>query len=44
MHASDLSDLVRKQPAIDAAFETLLESVRRLSGMLNSARTTRPKG
>jgi hypothetical protein len=43
MHASDLSDLVRKQPAIDAAFETLRESVRRLSGMLNSARPTRPK-
>ena len=44
MHDSDLSDLVRKQTTIDAAFETLRESVRRLSGMLNSARPTRPKG
>jgi hypothetical protein len=43
MRTSDLSDLVRKQSPIDAAFETLRQSVRQLSGMLNSARQTRSR-
>jgi hypothetical protein len=44
MNDSDLSDLVQKQTTIDAAFETLRESVRQLSGMLNSVRRTRSRG
>ena len=44
MSDSDLSDLVQKQTTIDAAFETLRESVRQLSGMLNSVRRTRSRG
>ena len=44
MNDSDLSDLVQKQTTIDAAFETLRESFRQLSGMLNSVRRTRSRG
>jgi len=43
MHTSDLSDAVQKQTTIDAAFDTLRQSVRQLSGMLSAARRTRPK-
>jgi hypothetical protein len=41
MHTSDLSEL-KKKP-IDAAFETLRQSVLQLSGMLNSGRRTPSK-
>ncbi len=41
MHTSDLSDL--KQTPIDTAFETLRQSVRQLSGILNSMRRTRSR-
>jgi hypothetical protein len=44
MYTSDLSDLVGEQTPIDAVLETLRQSVRQLSGMLNSVRRTRPKG
>jgi hypothetical protein len=44
MHTSDLSDLVPKPTQINTAFQTLRESVRQLSGMLNSVRQTRSKG
>jgi len=43
MHASDLSDLVQKQTAIDKAFETLRESIRQLSAMLNSGQRRRSR-
>jgi hypothetical protein len=41
MDSSDLSDL--KQKPINAAFETLRQSVLQLSGMLNSVRRTQSK-
>jgi len=41
MHTSDLAG---KDTAIAAAFETLRQSVRQLSGMFSSVRTTRSKG
>ena len=41
MHTPDLSSL--KQTPMDTAFETLRQSVRQLSGMLNSVRRTRSK-
>jgi hypothetical protein len=44
METSDFSDVGQRQTPIDAAFETLRESVRQLSGMLTSGRRTRPKG
>jgi hypothetical protein len=44
MQTSDFSDVVRKQTRIDAAFETLRESVRHLSGKLTSGRRTASKG
>ncbi|HXJ90524.1 MAG TPA: hypothetical protein VMS18_27185 [Candidatus Binatia bacterium] len=43
MHASDLSDLVQTRTAIDKAFETLRESIRQLSGMLNSGQRRRSR-
>jgi hypothetical protein len=43
LETSDLSDVGQKQTAIDAAFETLRESVRQLSGMLSSRRGTNSK-
>ena len=44
MRGSDLSDVGRKQTSVEAAFETLRQSVRQLSGMLNSVRRTRSGG
>jgi len=44
MHTSDLSDFAGKQTPIDAAFATLRQSVRQLSGMLDSIRRARSKG
>jgi hypothetical protein len=44
MDTSDFSDVGQRQTPIDAAFETLRESVRQLSGMLTSGRRTRSKG
>jgi hypothetical protein len=44
MNTSEFSDDVRQQTQVDMAFETLRQSVRQLSGMLNSLRRTRPKG
>jgi hypothetical protein len=44
METSDFSDIVRKCTPVDAAFETLRESVRQLSAMLTSGRRTRSKG
>src|SRR5450631_1905790 len=44
METSDFSDVGQRQTPIDAAFETLRESVRQLSGMLTSGRRTRPRG
>jgi hypothetical protein len=43
MHTSDLSDRVQMQTPVDAAFETLIQSVRQLSGMLSPVRRTRSK-
>lgn len=43
MQNTSLSDLVQKQTPIDAAFETLRESVRQLSELLTSGRRTRSK-
>lgn len=43
MHTSDLSDYVEKQTPVDAAVKTLRQSIRQLSGMLNSVRRTTPK-
>ena len=43
MHTSDLSDAVEKQTPMNAAFDTLRQSVRQLSGMLGSVRRARPK-
>ena len=43
MHTSDFSDAVQKQTTINAAFDTLRQSVRQLSGMLGSVRRARPK-
>jgi hypothetical protein len=43
MDPSDFSDVEGKQTPIDAAFETLRESVRQLSGMLTSERRKRSK-
>ena len=40
MNTSEFSDDVRERPQIDVAFETLRQSVRQLSGMLNSVRRT----
>ena len=44
MESSDFSDVRQRQTPIDAAFETLRESVRQLSGMLTSRQLSRPKG
>jgi len=44
MHASDLSDTVPKQTSMDAAFESLRQSVRQISGLLNAVRGTRSNG
>lgn len=44
MHASELSDLAGKRTPIDAAFATLRQSVRQLSGMLDSMRRAKSKG
>ena len=43
MYSASFSDVEQKQTPIDAAFETLRESVRLLSGMLASGRRTKPK-
>lgn len=43
MYSAGCSDVEQKQTPIDAAFETLRESFRLLSGMLASGRRTRPK-
>ena len=43
METSDFSDIVRKCTPVDAAFETLRESVRQLSAKLTSGRRTRSK-
>ena len=43
METSDLSDVGQRQTPIDAAFETLRESVRQLSGMLSPGRRKRSK-
>jgi hypothetical protein len=43
METSDLSDHVPTQTPFDSAFETLRQSVRQLSGMLNSVRQPRSK-
>ena len=43
METPDFSDVGQRQTAIDAAFETLRESVRQLSGMLSSARRSTSK-
>ena len=43
MQNTSFSDAVQKQTPIDAAFETLRESVRQLSVMLTSGRRTRSK-
>lgn len=42
--AEQMQSAEQKQTPIDAAFETLRESVRQLSGMLTSGRRTRSKG
>jgi hypothetical protein len=44
MQSSDLADLVPEQTQIGVAFGRLRESVRQLSGMLNSVRQTISKG
>jgi hypothetical protein len=44
MQNTSFSDVVQKQTPIDAAFETLRESVHQISGMLTSRRRTRSKG
>jgi hypothetical protein len=44
MNTSEFSDDAPERNKIDVAFETLRQSVRQLSGFLNSGRTTRPKG
>ncbi|MFZ0862219.1 MAG: hypothetical protein ABR881_31635 [Candidatus Sulfotelmatobacter sp.] len=44
MQSGGFSDVEQKQTPIDAAFETLRDSVRQLSGMLTSGRRTRSKG
>jgi hypothetical protein len=43
MDSSGLPEHVRAQKPVDAAFETLRQSIRQLSGMLNSGRQTRSK-
>lgn len=43
MYSAGVSDVEQKQTSIDAAFETLRESLRLLSGMLASGRRTGPK-
>lgn len=44
MNTSDFSDDVRGQTRMDAAFKTLRQSVRELSGLLSPARRPRSKG
>jgi len=44
MNTSEFSDDAPKRNRSDVAFETLRQSVRQLSGFLNSVRPTRPKG
>ncbi len=43
MQSSDLSDHAQTQRPFDSTFETLRRGIRQISGMLNSARQTRPK-
>lgn len=43
LHTSDLSDSVPTQTSVEAVFEKLSQSVRQLSGILNSARRTSSK-
>jgi len=43
MQSAGFSDAMQKQTPVDAAFETLRESVRQLSGVLTSGRRKRPK-
>jgi len=43
MHTSDLADFAPKQTQIDVAFDKLRESIRQLSGILNSARQKRSR-
>jgi hypothetical protein len=43
MYSAGVSNMKQKQTPIDAAFETLRESVRLLSGILASGRRTGPK-
>lgn len=43
MNTSEFSDDVRERTQIDVAFDTLKQSVRQLSGMLNSMRQKRSK-
>jgi hypothetical protein len=43
MYGAGISEVEQKQTPIEAAFETLRESVRLLSGMLASGRRTGPK-
>jgi len=44
MHGSDYADGMRKPRPMDAAFETLRQSVHMLSGMLSAVRATKSKG
>lgn len=44
MQSGGFSDVERKRTPINAALQTLRESVRQLSGMLTSGRRTRSKG
>ena len=42
MNTSDFSDTTVREGALNVAFDTLRQSIRQLSGMLNSRRRTRP--
>ena len=42
MNTSDFSDTTVKAGSLNVAFDTLRQSIRQLSGMLNSKRRTRP--
>jgi hypothetical protein len=42
MNTSDFSDTTVREGALNVAFDTLRQTIRQLSGMLNSRRRTRP--
>jgi hypothetical protein len=42
MNTSDFSDTTVNKGSLNVAFDTLCQSIRQLSGMLNSRRRTRP--